>query len=120
MESLAVIDFNKSVSKVEVLTQALMASKIWSGYSGYSSVFPRQMVGLHLAVYFGIQEAARHLVSSNNAASMSHQTSSWASGVHRLQVVRAMVLRPEGLTTERERAQIGRSWGEHGETSTKS
>ncbi|RYP56595.1 hypothetical protein DL771_011716 [Monosporascus sp. 5C6A] len=51
-----VIDFLQHETKVEAASQALMAVKSWR--SGYSQEVPRQMTGLHLAAYFGIQEAA--------------------------------------------------------------
>jgi hypothetical protein len=55
-----VIDFLLCEMKVEAASQALMAIGSWR--SGYSQKFPRQMTGLHLAAYFGIQEAVKFLL----------------------------------------------------------
>ncbi|KAH7191132.1 hypothetical protein DER44DRAFT_103212 [Fusarium oxysporum] len=68
------IDFLESDIKVESSSQALIARKgSWyygysdSGYSdyGYSQRVPRQMVGLHLAAYFGIRSSIQILISRN-------------------------------------------------------
>ncbi|KAH8802621.1 hypothetical protein F5884DRAFT_846723 [Xylogone sp. PMI_703] len=56
-----VMSFLKSDAKVEASSQALMVSK-WDGYSGYSQDFPRQTKGLHLAAYFGAEEAVEALL----------------------------------------------------------
>src|SRR5271156_6177056 len=49
-----VVDFLKSKVKVSSSSQAMMAS---GRYSGYSQVVPKQMIGVHLAAYFGLEEA---------------------------------------------------------------
>jgi len=61
-----IVNLLESESRVEALTQALIVRKLYPGDAGYSLRFPRQMVGLHLAGYFGIREATVYLVSSNN------------------------------------------------------
>jgi hypothetical protein len=57
----AVIDFLECKSKVETSSQALIVERDpWR--PGYSQDFPRQMTGLHLAAYFGIEKAVRALL----------------------------------------------------------
>ncbi|RYP09021.1 hypothetical protein DL764_001517 [Monosporascus ibericus] len=60
-----VFGFLESKVKVEASKQALMAVKKWSGHSNYSQEFPRQITGLHLAAYFGVENLARFLLGSN-------------------------------------------------------
>jgi len=56
-----VIDFLEDMKKVEASSQALMAVKS-SWDSTYSQDFPKQMTGLHLAAYFGVQTAMNKLL----------------------------------------------------------
>jgi len=60
-----IVEFLECQMKVEASSQALMAVKRYPFHSGYSQEFPRQMTGLHLAVYFGIGEAANTLLKSS-------------------------------------------------------
>ncbi|RYP52862.1 hypothetical protein DL768_002111 [Monosporascus sp. mg162] len=60
-----VFGFLESKAKVEASNQALMAVKRWSGHFKYSQNFPRQITGLHLAAYFGVENLARFLLGSN-------------------------------------------------------
>ena len=55
------IEFLEDVAKVNASSQALMAVKR-SWESEYSQDVPKQMVGLHLAAYFGVQEAVHILL----------------------------------------------------------
>src|SRR2546423_6543786 len=49
-----VLEFLKSKNKVSGSSQAMMASR---GYYGSSQRLPRQMIGVHVAAYFGLREA---------------------------------------------------------------
>jgi ankyrin repeat protein len=42
----------------------MIAIKRWSGHSNYSQEVPRQMMGLHSAVYFGVEELAKALIEN--------------------------------------------------------
>ncbi|UKZ79073.1 hypothetical protein TrVFT333_006824 [Trichoderma virens FT-333] len=53
-----VLDFLQYQAKVEASSQALFAAKE-SGKPQYSQNVPKQMMGLHLAAYFGIEKAVR-------------------------------------------------------------
>ena len=55
------IDFLVSLPKVEASSQAVMAVKRLSARQ-YSQDVPRQVVGLHLAAYFGVKEAVYTLL----------------------------------------------------------
>jgi ankyrin repeat protein len=60
-----VIDFLKCKPKVEASSQALMAVKRYYSNNLYNSQrVPRHMTGLHLAAYFGVQEAVNSLLDS--------------------------------------------------------
>ena len=49
-----ILDFLWNEAKVSASSQALMAYGAYEGYSGYSQRVPRQMIGVHLAAYFGV------------------------------------------------------------------
>jgi Ankyrin repeats (3 copies) len=57
-----VIEFLESKAKVEASSQVLFAVKRYSSHSDYSQKAPRKMAGLHLAAYFGVQDAANALL----------------------------------------------------------
>jgi hypothetical protein len=57
-----VIHFLDCKAKVEASSQALFAVKRYSGHLNYSQRVPRQMTGLHLAAFFGVQEALNSLL----------------------------------------------------------
>ncbi|QGA20938.1 hypothetical protein EYB26_008648 [Talaromyces marneffei] len=81
-----VIDFLECKPKMEASSQALMAKKHYPNYSNnlYSSQeVPRRMTGLHLAAYFGVQEAVSDLLDSpskNLKDSYGRTPLSWAAG----------------------------------------
>jgi ankyrin repeat protein len=58
-----IIDFLESERKVEASSQALMFNKEDFGYA-YSLIFPRNMTGVHLAAYFGLEEVVNAVLSS--------------------------------------------------------
>jgi hypothetical protein len=57
------IQFLQKQGQVEASGQALMADKRWPGYS---QEVPKQMTGLHLAAYFGIDNEVRALLPSSS------------------------------------------------------
>jgi ankyrin repeat protein len=60
--SQAAVDFLESKAKVEASSQALLAIKRYSWLSDCSQEFPRQMTGLHLTAYFGVDRAMNILL----------------------------------------------------------
>ncbi|KAJ6780196.1 hypothetical protein PWT90_04456 [Aphanocladium album] len=58
-------NFLECAANVEASIQALMAVKGWSLHSSYSQGVPRQVTGLHLAAYFGIEKAIEALLRKN-------------------------------------------------------
>jgi hypothetical protein len=58
-----VIGFLESELKTEAASQALLAIKRYLGHSKYSQEVPRQMTGLHLAAYFGVQYMKQQIPS---------------------------------------------------------
>ncbi|KFZ20277.1 hypothetical protein V502_03246 [Pseudogymnoascus sp. VKM F-4520 (FW-2644)] len=50
-----VISFLETKAQVEASSQALLARKSYSTDPGYSQRYPRQITGLHLAAYFGLE-----------------------------------------------------------------
>ena len=61
----AVMEFLEKQAQVEASSQALTAVKLWEGHSEYSQEIPKQITGLHLTAYFGVDNAARVLLGSN-------------------------------------------------------
>jgi hypothetical protein len=55
------INFLSSEGHIGAASQCLLAEKLWSDDQGYSQRVLKQMTGLHLAAYFGIQEAVHSL-----------------------------------------------------------
>ena len=58
------LDFLKHEANVSSSYQALMASDQCHGRQGYSQEMARQVTGLHLAAYFGLEHAMATLLSS--------------------------------------------------------
>jgi ankyrin repeat protein len=61
-----VMEFLRKQAQAEAAIQGLMAFKQWPWQSQYSQQIPKQMTGLHLASYFGIHDAVRDLLGSND------------------------------------------------------
>jgi hypothetical protein len=49
---------------IEASSQALLVAKRWSGHSNYSQKLPRQITGVHVAAYFGVEEAVAELLKA--------------------------------------------------------
>ena len=60
-----IIEFLQKQAQVEASSQALIAVKRWPKDVGYSQKIPKQMTGLHLAAYFGVNNAVQLLIGSN-------------------------------------------------------
>jgi hypothetical protein len=60
-----VVEFLQKQAQVEASSQALMAVKRRSG-DVYSQEVPKQMTGLHLAAYFGVDKAVQFLIGSDS------------------------------------------------------
>ena len=50
----SILEFFRSEGKVAASVQALLARRINQDQPNYSQHFPRQMIGVHLAAYFGL------------------------------------------------------------------
>ena len=61
-EEQLILSFLESEAKVSACSQAMMASKPYSSGLGYSQRVPRQMSGLHLAAYFGLENVMTALL----------------------------------------------------------
>jgi hypothetical protein len=58
--------FLQKQAQVEASSQALIAVKQWSGHPNYSQEIPKKMTGLHLAAYFGLDDAVGDLLGSKS------------------------------------------------------
>jgi hypothetical protein len=66
-----VIQFLQKQAQIEASIQALMVVKRWwPKRTGYSHRVPKQMIGLHLAAYFGVDTAVQ--VLSNNSPDLKN------------------------------------------------
>ncbi|KUJ13176.1 uncharacterized protein LY89DRAFT_153773 [Mollisia scopiformis] len=61
-----IIDFLQKQGHVGASSQALIAVKRWRGDIEYSQEIPKHMTGLHLAAYFGVDDAVRALLNNNS------------------------------------------------------
>jgi hypothetical protein len=59
-----VIEFLQKQTQVEASSQALMAVKRWPGHTEYSQEVPKQITGLHLAAYFGVEAVVKQLLAT--------------------------------------------------------
>ena len=57
-----IVSFLESEAKVSSCSQAMMASRCYSWASSYNQHVPRRMTAVHLAAYFGLEEATRALL----------------------------------------------------------
>jgi hypothetical protein len=108
-----VVDFLQCEMKVEAASQALMAVK-YSWNPGYSQKIPRQMCGLHLAAYFGIQEVANILLGHGQRPDLRDtygQTPlSWAAERGHEAVVKLLLGKGAELETNDKNGQTPLSW----------
>lgn len=58
------IEFLQKQAQVEASSQALLAKKTYSFDTSYSKRFPRDMTGLHLAAYFGLEAILQSLLAT--------------------------------------------------------
>lgn len=61
-----ITEFLQKQGQVEGSSQALMAVKRWPGHTEYSRAIPKEMTGLHLAAYFGVDDAVTDLLGINS------------------------------------------------------
>ncbi|RYO97164.1 hypothetical protein DL764_007368 [Monosporascus ibericus] len=59
-----VLSFLQKQTHIEASSQALLASKLYSTDSNFSQMVPKQMTGLHLVVYFGLEQAVKAIVGT--------------------------------------------------------
>ncbi|RSL51867.1 hypothetical protein CEP54_011211 [Fusarium duplospermum] len=85
-------------ARVVAMTQALFSGSpgpvFKTPYPGYSQLFPRKVCGLHLAAYFGLEEAVRHsLVSqdSNLPDGTGKTVLWWAAARGHIDVIRILL-----------------------------
>jgi ankyrin repeat protein len=62
--SQAVVNVLTSKTKVNVLSQGLLAIKRFSSHSNYSQQVRRRMTGLHLTAYFGVETVIKLLLDT--------------------------------------------------------
>jgi ankyrin repeat protein len=59
-----VVSFLKRKAQVEASSQGLLAEKRYSSHREYSQRFPKDMTGLHLAAYFGVEAVVQLLLAT--------------------------------------------------------
>ena len=97
------MDFLECEAKVQASSQALLAIKQWLTYSDYSQMFPRQMIGLHLTAYFGVDRAMSILLEKGAKADSKDSNDrtplSWAAENGHEAVIKLLLAR-EGVDAE--------------------
>jgi hypothetical protein len=108
----AVIEFLEHRPKIEASSQALIVEL--SDWRSNSQEFPRQMTGLHLAAYFGIEEAVKNLlqerVESDTKDSWSHTPLSWAAENGHEAVVKQLLEAKADVESKDDSGQTPLSW----------
>jgi hypothetical protein len=105
-----VIEFLQKQAQVEASSQALMAVTRWSGHRKYSQNVPKQMTSLHLAAYFGVDEAVQFLISSDSPDpedSYGRTPLSWAAESGHEAVVKLLL--DKGAELETKDTEYGRT-----------
>lgn len=108
-----VVEFLEKQAQVEASSQALLAIKEWSGHSKYSQQFPKQMTGLHLTAYFGVENAARLLIDSNSSDlkdGYDRTPLSWAAGNGHEIVIRLLLENGADIDSQDNDGQTPLSW----------
>ncbi|RSL38411.1 hypothetical protein CEP53_014893 [Fusarium sp. AF-6] len=97
-------------ARIDAMTQALFSGSpgpvLETPYPGYSQLFPREVCGLHLAAYFGLDEIVRHsLVSQdpNLCDGIGMTALSWAAAKGHTDVIR-ILLEHDTVDTEIDKA----------------
>ena len=62
----SILDFLWSEAKVSASAQALIAFRYYAGDSGYSQHVPRQIIGVHIAAYFGLTGVVMALLKNRD------------------------------------------------------
>jgi ankyrin repeat protein len=89
-----VICFLRREPQARASSQALIAVRRWADDLDYSQRFPKQIVGLHLAAYFGIETAIRLLLDDNHPElkdSYGRTSLSYAAGNGHEAIVRLLI-----------------------------
>jgi len=79
-----VIKFLERKAQREASSQALLAVKLTPSHRGYSQRFPRQITGLHLTAYFGVESAVQLVLKTGKVSADSKDSNgrtplSWAA-----------------------------------------
>jgi ankyrin repeat protein len=94
-----VISFLERRAQAEASSQALLAVKRYSSHSAYGQEFPRQMTGVHLVAFFGVDNAARLLLGSNSpdVKDSYGQTPLWWAAENGHEAVVKLLLAEDGV-----------------------
>ncbi|KAH7078139.1 hypothetical protein BKA63DRAFT_489625 [Paraphoma chrysanthemicola] len=99
-----VVHFLNCEVKVEGSSQALLAIKFDSSHTRYSQDIPKQITGLHLAAYFGIEEAAKAIlherVGADRKNTYGRTPLSWAAEIGHKAVVKLLLEKGAEIESE--------------------
>jgi ankyrin repeat protein len=112
-EEQLILSFLESEAKVSASSQAMMAFKSYSSGSGYSQRVPRQVTGLHLAAYFGLENVVRALlkdgVDLDSKDTYYGETPLWWAAVDGHEAVVKLLLAADGRVDPDSKSKSGQT-----------
>ncbi|KFZ00163.1 hypothetical protein V500_01159 [Pseudogymnoascus sp. VKM F-4518 (FW-2643)] len=109
-----VFSFLETKAQLEASSQALLAQKLYSTDSGYSQRYPRQMTGLHLAAYFGVEIPVNVFheigLTAHLQDSYGRTPLSWAAEKGRESVVQLLLEKGAKVDTKDSNSRTPLSW----------
>jgi ankyrin repeat protein len=106
------VAFLESESKLASAGKAIMASRDYFGFndSNYSQTVPRQMIGVHLAAYFGLEDAMIAILKNGHDPDIKDtygRTPLWWAAANGHESVAQLLLAKKGVDPDSRDTEYG-------------